>query len=201
MTMIVHKASNEKWIKNRTFAYGWMKLNKESCRIFYGQIPRKTMDEKKGEAEMVPYFIAPSRVILGHKSYSRFYLGHSCRKRFSQPLRALSRCGFRLRLFYPTPTDCLSGHFLLHEPPQTWPRCAISLTSRETSYKINVTRRCPLDEHDISSQVLEFTTLFCPSRGSIHSKLLHLRWIINLQSMKIEIEEIFNNFHFSFRHN
>lgn len=62
--------------------------------------------------------------------------------------------------FYPTPTDCLSGHFLLHKPPQTWPRCAISLTCRETSYKINVTRRCPLDEHVLSSQVLEFTTLF-----------------------------------------
>lgn len=70
MTMIAHKASNENWIKNRTFAYGWVKLNKESCRIFYGQIPRKTMDEKKRETEMVPYFIAPSRVILGHKSYS-----------------------------------------------------------------------------------------------------------------------------------
>lgn len=62
--------------------------------------------------------------------------------------------------FYPTPTDCLSGHFLLHKPPQTWPRCAISLTCRETSYKINVTRRCPLDEHVLSSQVFEFTTLF-----------------------------------------
>lgn len=25
-----------------------MKLNKESCQIFYGQIPRKAMDEKNG---------------------------------------------------------------------------------------------------------------------------------------------------------
>lgn len=55
-----------------------MKLNKESCQIFYGQIPRKAMDEKnggggsekRGKQRWFLILSPPLRVILGHKSYS-----------------------------------------------------------------------------------------------------------------------------------
>lgn len=188
-----------------------MKLNKESCRIFYGQISRKAMDEKnggggsekRGKQRWFLILSPPLRVILGHKSYS---------------------VGRGSILATPAGNDFPNLSVLYHDvgsgfdflPYANW-LPFWSLFIAQTAANLAAMR----DKFDVQGNVIQnqrnealsarwarpflassrIYDTFCPFRGSIFSKLLHLWRIINLQSTKIEIERIFNNFHFSFWHN
>lgn len=138
--------------------------NKKSCGIFYREIRRKATDKegqrkkwRKGSRYGSLFY--RQRVTLRHKSYSvgRDTLAWPLlQETISQPLRALSRCGFRLRLFTLYQLTTFLVVFIAWTAANfTATRRAISLTPRKT-YKISVAKRRLLDGHILWPSVRVF---------------------------------------------